>query len=117
MPMMAASAAPDGRWRRRHWRENRPLHSALRRRRSPSTPRQPPAPSHAGGDPPAYPPSKPFDNGDIRHAAAFAHGLQAIALVALPEGMHQGGHQLGAGGAQRMTQRNRAAIDVEPRRI
>ena len=28
--------------------------------------------------------SKPLDDGDVGHATAFAHGLQAVALAALP---------------------------------
>src|SRR5882724_13719010 len=57
---------------------------------------------------------KSFHDRHIRHAAAFAHGLQAVALVALLERVDQRGHQLGAGAAKRMAERDRAAIDVEP---
>jgi MFS family permease len=58
---------------------------------------------------------QPLDDGHVGHAAAFAHRLQAVALAALLQRVHQRGHQLGARAAQRMPQRNRAAIDVEPR--
>src|SRR6201990_2436020 len=50
---------------------------------------------------------QPLDDGDVRHAAAFAHGLQAVALVALLERVDQRRHQLGAGAAQRMAARAR----------
>src|SRR5664279_4793817 len=60
---------------------------------------------------------QPLDDGHIGHAAAFAHGLQAVALVALLQRIDQRSHQLGAGAAERVAERDRAAIDVEPRRI
>src|SRR6266576_5218558 len=61
--------------------------------------------------------SQPLHNRHIGHAAALAHGLQAVALVALLQRVDQRGHQLGAGAAQGMAERDGAAIDVEPRRI
>src|SRR6266446_4405564 len=61
--------------------------------------------------------SQSLNNRHIRHAAAFAHGLQSVALVLLLQRIHQGGHQLGAGAAQRMAERDGAAIDVEPRGV
>src|ERR1700687_1358199 len=60
---------------------------------------------------------KPLDDRHIGHAAAFAHGLQAVALVALLERIDQRGHQLGAGAAEGMTERDGAAVDVEPRGV
>src|SRR5437764_15080007 len=57
---------------------------------------------------------QPFHNRHIGHAAAFAHGLQAVALVALLERIDERRHQFGAGAAKRMAERDRAAIDVEP---
>src|ERR1700738_2273234 len=57
---------------------------------------------------------QPLDDRHIRHAAAFAHGLEAVTLVALLERIHQRGHQLGTGAAKRMAERDCAAIDVEP---
>src|SRR6266446_2557397 len=62
-----------------------------------------------------YSPSlQPLHDRHIGHAAALAHGLQAVALVALLERVDQRGHQLGAGTAERMAERDGAAIDVEP---
>ncbi len=60
---------------------------------------------------------QPLDDRHVGHAAAFAHGLQAVALVVLLERIDQRGHQLGAGAAERMAERDRAAVDVEPRRV
>src|SRR5437763_7466768 len=57
---------------------------------------------------------QPLDNRHVGHAAAFAHGLQAVALVALLQRVEERRHQLGAGAAERMAQRDRAAVDVEP---
>src|SRR5215813_13843510 len=56
----------------------------------------------------------PLHDRHIGHAAAFAHGLQAVALVALFQCVHQRRHQLGAGAAERMAERDRAAVDIEP---
>ncbi len=53
----------------------------------------------------------------LASAAAFAHGLQPVALVPVLERIDQRRHQLGARAAQRMAQRDGAAIDVQPRRI
>ncbi len=53
--------------------------------------------------------SQPLHDRHIGHAAAFAHGLQAVALVALLERVDQRGHQLGAGAAQGMAERDGAA--------
>src|SRR6266576_6756938 len=61
--------------------------------------------------------SQPLHNRHIGHAAALAHGLQTVALVALLERVDQRGHQLGAGAAQGMTERNRTAVDVELCRV
>src|SRR5262245_36481540 len=58
--------------------------------------------------------SERLDNGHVGHAAALAHGLEAIPQTLRPERMHEGGHQLGAGGAQGVSQRDGAAVDVEP---
>src|SRR6187397_92404 len=60
---------------------------------------------------------EPLDDRYVRHAAAFAHGLQAVTLVVLLQRVDQRGHQLGAGAAERMAERDRAAVDVEPCRI
>src|SRR5260370_18495522 len=58
---------------------------------------------------------QPFDDGYVGHATAFAHGLQAITFVALLQRMQQSRHQLGAASTERMAERDRAAVDVEPR--
>src|SRR5579862_7872002 len=60
---------------------------------------------------------QPLDDGHIGLAAAFTHGLQAIALAACMQRMHQRRHQPRAGRAERMAQRDRAAVDVEARRV
>src|SRR5690606_2002595 len=54
-----------------------------------------------------------FDDRDVGKTTAFAHGLKAITLVLRLERMNQSRHELGAGGAERMTKRNRAAMHVE----
>jgi hypothetical protein len=51
-------------------------------------------------------------NRHIGDAAAFAHGLQSETLAASAQRMDQGSHQLGAAGAQRMAERDGAAVDV-----
>src|SRR4029079_7990107 len=58
-----------------------------------------------------------LDDGHVGHAAAFAHGLQAVTLVVLLECIDQRRHQLCAGAAERMAECDRPAIDIEPRRI
>src|SRR3954469_4654726 len=65
----------------------------------------------------ALPRLKPLDDGDIGEPAALAHGLQAPALAALLQRMDQRGHQPGARRAERMAERDGAAMEVEPRRI
>jgi len=56
--------------------------------------------------------SETLDDGRVGHAAALAHGLQAVAAAGLlPE---QGGHQPGAARAERMAERGGAAVDVDP---
>src|SRR5438552_3127155 len=54
-----------------------------------------------------------LDDRHVGQAAAFAHGLQAVALAAGLQRVEQRGHQLGARGAQRVAQGDRAAVDVE----
>ena len=56
--------------------------------------------------------SEPLDDGHIGQAAAFAHRLRAVALATLAQRVHQRGHQLGARGAQRVTQRDGTAVHV-----
>src|SRR3546814_10436411 len=56
--------------------------------------------------------AQPLDDRHIRHTAAFAHRLHAIATVRAFQLMQQRRHQLHTGGAERMRQRDRAAVDV-----
>src|SRR6185437_5884952 len=58
-----------------------------------------------------------LDDRHIGEAAAFAHRLQAPLLVAVFECIQKCRHQLGAAGAERMAERNGAAIDVQMLRI
>ena len=55
---------------------------------------------------------QPLDDRDVRLAAALAHRLQAVAAVRALELVEQRGHEPGAGGAERMPERDRAAVDV-----
>src|SRR5690606_30777892 len=61
--------------------------------------------------------SERLDDGDVGQAAALAHCLQAVALAVRTQGMHEGGHELRARRAQRMAERDRTPVDVEPVRI
>ena len=47
--------------------------------------------------------SEPFDDGDVRGAAALAHGLQAVAATGALQLVQHGRKELGARCAQRMT--------------
>src|SRR3546814_7356425 len=60
---------------------------------------------------------QPLDDRDVGDAAAFAHRLQAIAAAAFAQRMDQRRHQLGAAGAERVAERDRAAVDVHFRRV
>src|SRR5665647_2832771 len=51
------------------------------------------------------------------HAAADAHRDHAVATVAAPHLVQQGGGELGAGTAERMAESDGAAIDIDPGRI
>src|SRR5690606_6897635 len=57
--------------------------------------------------------SERLNDGDVGQAAALAHRLQAVALAAGAQCVHQGGHELRARGAQRMAQCDGATVDVE----
>src|SRR3546814_5815644 len=61
--------------------------------------------------------SKPLDDGNVGLTAAFAHRLQAVFAAGRIEHAEQGRHQLGAAGAERVAERDRAAMLVEPRMI
>jgi hypothetical protein len=53
-----------------------------------------------------------LDDGDIRHAPALAHGLQAELGLALLQRVHQRGHEFAARGAQGVAQGDGAAVHV-----
>src|SRR5882757_10369502 len=57
--------------------------------------------------------SDPLDDGRDAHAAADAHGDQAVALVAAVQFVDDRADEHGAGGAQRVTQSDGAAVDVD----
>src|SRR3546814_6684361 len=61
--------------------------------------------------------SKPLDDGDVGLAAAFAHRLEAILAAGGIEHAEQGRHQLGAARAERVAERDRAAVNVYPRGV
>ena len=54
-----------------------------------------------------------LDNRHIGDTAAFAHGLEAEALAVEVEGVDEGGHKLRAARTERVTESNRAAVDVQ----
>src|SRR5579871_960333 len=60
---------------------------------------------------------KAFDNRDVRLAAALTHRLQTPGLVLVLECMKECGHQLGAGRAKRVAERDRAAVHIDLCRI
>src|SRR3954470_17871755 len=53
-----------------------------------------------------------LDDGGVGHAAALAHRLQAVTAAGALELVHQRGHELGAGAAERVTERDGAAVRV-----
>ena len=55
-----------------------------------------------------------FENSRGAHAAAHAHGHHAVPRLAALHFLQQPGGQLGAGAAQRMPQRDGAAVDIHP---
>jgi hypothetical protein len=56
--------------------------------------------------------AEPLDNGGVGHAAALAHRLQRVPTAALLQGIDQCGHDASDAGAQRMTDRDGATVDV-----
>src|SRR5262249_62086254 len=56
---------------------------------------------------------QPFDDRRDPLTEADAHRLQTKALVGPLEVVQQRGHELGAGAAERMTERDGAAVDVD----
>jgi hypothetical protein len=53
-----------------------------------------------------------LDDGGVGHPAGLTHGLQTVPPAALLESVHQRGHDAGTTGAQRVADRNGAAVDV-----
>src|SRR5882762_2913265 len=61
--------------------------------------------------------SEPLDDGHVRLAAALAHGLQAITRSAPFQLVKERGHEPGARRPERVSEGNRATVDVDARRI
>src|SRR6516165_7144454 len=53
-----------------------------------------------------------LDDGGVRHAAGLTHGLQPVPPAALLESVDQRGHDAGPAGAQRVADRDGAAVHV-----
>src|ERR1700687_5971280 len=60
---------------------------------------------------------QPFNNGAVRHAAALAHGLEAIATTVALQFVEEHGHEASARRAEGMTDRNCPAVDVDAAQI
>src|SRR5690606_28478176 len=74
--------------------------------------------SNCKGAPSGYPLRlQPLEDARRALSAADAHCHHAIARVAPPQLVQQLDGQLGAGAAERVTKRDRAAIDVDARRV
>src|SRR6266536_172787 len=58
-----------------------------------------------------------FDDGGVGHAAALAHGLQTVLNTFGRHAVDEGGHQPGAGPAERVADGDGAAARVEPVRV
>src|SRR3954451_8770874 len=50
----------------------------------------------------------------VRHPAALAHGLQPVARAGVHHGVDERGHDAGARGTQRVTERDGATAGVQP---
>ncbi len=59
-------------------------------------------------------PSESLDDRDVGLAAALAHGLQPVAATGALQFAEERRHQARPGGADRMAQGDRAAVDVDP---
>src|SRR5689334_20581082 len=55
---------------------------------------------------------EPFDDRGVGHATALAHRLQTPPAAGALELVEQCGHELRAGAAERVADRDRAAVDV-----
>ncbi len=60
---------------------------------------------------------EPLDDRDVGGAAALAHRLQPVATAGAFQLVEHGGEQLGAGGAERMTERDGATVGIDPLRV
>src|SRR4029079_10907169 len=58
-----------------------------------------------------------LDDGGVGHAAAFAHRLEAVPAAGALELVEQRRHQAGARCAERVTERNGAAVRVHLRHV
>jgi hypothetical protein len=58
-----------------------------------------------------------LEDGGVGLAAALAHGLQAVADAVVAHVVDQRRHQAGAAAAERVAERDRAAVGVELRRV
>src|SRR6476659_6549528 len=56
--------------------------------------------------------SEPFDDGGVGETAALAHRLQAVAAAGALELVEQRGHETRTGAAERVAERDRAAVHV-----
>jgi hypothetical protein len=55
----------------------------------------------------------PFNDGCVGHTAAFTHGLHSVATAVALKFVHKSRHQSSAARAQRMSEGNRAAINID----
>src|SRR4029077_19423336 len=76
--------------------------------------RGPPRQSRRPACPTSLTSAEPFEHEGHALAAADAHGLEADVLVVELQGVDQRGGDPGAGHAERVTDRDGAAVDVEP---
>src|SRR3954452_11758582 len=58
-------------------------------------------------------PLQALDDGHVRLASTLAHGLQAVATARSLELVEHRGHEPRTGGPERVTERDRAAVDVD----
>src|SRR5262249_36865777 len=61
--------------------------------------------------------SAPLEDRGVGGPAALAHRLQAVAGAGAAHAVDQRGHEPRAGGAERVPERDRAAVRVEPVRV
>src|SRR5205085_10819329 len=60
---------------------------------------------------------KALDDGHVGLSSAFAHGLQAVPPTGALELVQERRHEAGAGGTERVPERDRAAVDVHLRGV